>query len=299
MDKKKISIILGVLLAIFAVIGARSYIATLERQYIREEKKAFVLVATQHIPAGTIIDETMVKFNSIPEKYKQPNVLSSQNLAVGKRAIADIYPEEQIMGSKLTITVKDTSLAMRTPPGKRAMTITIDPLLAVGGKIRPGDYVDLVGIFPYNSLVDGKNIVELVSVTLFQNILILSIEGAGSMAPVARGQTPTPGSTNLIVTLALAPKEIALLTYALDQGRLRLVLRPPLETVIEPVPPVEQNAMWQYVFSNLGQEFMDNTQKETPPPRGPQQQEKKAEPPPPPSVEIYRGTDKSNMVLNR
>ncbi len=297
MDKKKISVILGVLLAVFAVIGARTYIASLEKRYVREEKKGFVLVASTQIPAGTIIDEAMVKFESIPMKYIQPKALNSQSLAVGKRVIADIYPGEQVLASKLTITVKDTSLAMRTPQGKRAMAITIDPLSAVGGKVRPGDYVDVVGIFPYNAQIDGKTVTELVSVTLFQNILILGIEGVASMAPPQRGQQPAQPSTNLIVTLALTPKEIALLTYALDQGRLRLVLRPPLETVIEPVPPVEANAMWQYVFSNLGEEFM--TAKEAPQPqRRPQTQEKKAEPPPP-TVEIYRGTEKSNMLLNR
>ncbi len=298
MDKKKISVILGVLLAVFAVVGARTYISSLEKKYVREEKKGFVLVATTQIPSGTIIDETMVKFESIPEKYIQPRALNSQSLAVGKRAIADIYPSEQILASKLTITVKDTSLAMRTPQGKRAMTITIDPLAAVGGKVRPGDYVDVVGIFPYNAQIDGKTVTELVSVTLFQNILILGIEGASSMVPLRRGEQPAQTSSNLIITLALTPKEIALLTYAMDQGRLRLVLRPPLETVIEPVPPVEANAMWQYVFSNLGEEFM--TAKEAPAPSRRQQpeQEKKA-PPPPATVEIYRGTEKSNMILNK
>ncbi len=297
MDKKKISIILGVLLAVFAVIGARTYIASLEKKYVKEEKRGFVLVASAQIPAGTIIDETMVKFESIPVKYIQPRALNSQSLAMGKRAIADIYPGEQVMASKLTITVKDTSLAMRTPQGKRAMTIAIDPLSAVGGKIRPGDYVDVVGIFPYNAQIDGKTVTELVSVTLFQNILILGIEGAASLIPQRRGQQPAQVSTNLIITLALTPREIALLTYALDQGRLRLVLRPPLETIIEPVPPVEANAMWQYVFSNLGEEFMI-TQDVPQPTRRQQTQEKKA-PPPPRTVEIYRGTEKSHMILNK
>jgi Flp pilus assembly protein CpaB len=46
-------------------------------------------------------------------------------LAVGKRAIADIFPGEQIMSTKLTLLVKDTSLAMRTPQGKRAITLTV------------------------------------------------------------------------------------------------------------------------------------------------------------------------------
>ncbi|MGE5279973.1 MAG: Flp pilus assembly protein CpaB [Deltaproteobacteria bacterium] len=299
MDKKKISVILGVLLAVFAVIGARTYIASLEKKYVREEKKAYVFIATVQIPAGTVIDETMIKPVAIPEKYVQPTAVDSQSMITGKRAVATIYPNEQIMASKLTITVKNTTLAMRTPQGKRAMTITINPLDAVGAQIRPGDYVDVVGIFPYNAQVDGKTVTEPVSVTLFQNILVLSMEGgAGVAAPPRRGEQPAPAPSTLIITLALSPKEAAMLTYALSQGSLRLILRPPLETVIEPVPPVEANAMWQYVFSNLREEFM-SSQQETPQPARRREPEKRPEPPPSPTVEIYRGTEKSNMVLTK
>jgi pilus assembly protein CpaB len=290
-DKKKLSIIIALVLALTGVFLLRNYISQQERRFVREEKKAYVLVATTNINAGATIDETMVKFEAIPEQYVQPKAISSQSLVIGKRATADIFPGEQIMSTKLTLAVKDTSLAMRTPQGKRAMTLTIPILSAVGGKIRPGDYVDVIGLFPYNAQVDGKMMTELVSVTLFQNVLILGIEGN---APPERGR-PAPASTDLVVTFALTPREIALLSYAQDQGKLRLVLRPPLETAVEPVPPVEVNTMWQYVFSNLGQEFLANRDEKVPVVG---QQEKKPEPPPPPpTVEVYRGSEKSNMAI--
>ncbi|HAJ57682.1 MAG TPA: Flp pilus assembly protein CpaB [Candidatus Omnitrophica bacterium] len=293
MDKKKLSIILAVVLALMGVVMVRNYISQTEKKFVKEEKKAYVLIATTSIPLGTTIDETMVKFDAIPERYVQPKAISSQSLVIGKRAMADILPGEQIMSTKLTITVKDQSLAMRTPQGKRAMTFVIPYLSAVGGKVRPGDYVDLVGTFPYNAQVDGKTITELVSVTLFQNVLVLGMEGG---APPERGK-PAPAVTDLVVTLALSPREVSLLTYAMDQGKLKLVLRPPLETAVEPVAPVEVNTMWQYVFSNLGQEFL--SPKDEKPPIVRQQTEKKETPPVqlPPTLEVYRGTEKSSMVI--
>lgn len=290
MDKRKLSIILAVVLALMGTVMVRNYISQTEKKFVREEKKAYVLVAKTSIPAGTTIDETMFQFEAVPEKYVQPKAINSQSLVVGKRAIVDILPGEQIMSTKLTIAVKDTSLAMRTPQGKRAMTITIPILSAVGGKVRAGDYVDVVGTFPYNAQVDGKTVTELVSVTLFQNVLVLGIEGG---APPERGK-PAPAPTDLVVTLALSPREISLLTYAMDQGRLKLVLRPPLETAIEPVPPVEVNALWQYVFSNLGQEFVSPKEDK---PQIIRQEKKQEAPPPPPTLEVYRGTEKSSMVI--
>lgn len=293
-DKRKLSIILAVVLALVAVVMVRNYISQTEKKYIKEEKKAYVLVATQPIAAGATIDESMMKMEAIPEKYVQPNAINSPSLAAGRRAAAAIAPGEQVMTTKLTLAVKDTSLAMRTPQGKRAITITVPFLSAVGGKIRPGDYVDVIGTFPYNAQIDGRTVTEMVSVTLFQNILVLGVEGGMSVS-VPRGQA-APAPTDLIIVLALSPREAALLSFALEQkASLRMILRPPLETAIEPVPPVEVNALWQYVFSNLGQEFMA-TKEESP---SMKPQEKKQEPPAPPTVEIYRGTEKSNMIMNK
>jgi len=292
-DKRKISVILAAVLALVAVVMVRNYISQTEKKYIREEKKAYVLVATQPIPAGGTIEESMLKMEAVPERYVQPNAISSPTLAAGKRTLASIAVGEQIMTTKLTLAVKDTSLAMRTPQGKRAITITIPPLSAVGGKIRPGDYVDVIGTFPYNSQVDGRTVTEMVSVTLFQNVLVLGMDVGGG-GPAERGK-PAPAPTDLVIMLALTPRETALLSFSLEQrAHLRLVLRPPLETSIEPVPPVEVNALWQYVFSNLGQEFMQTKDENVMKP-----QEKKQEPAPAPTVEIYRGTEKSSMILNK
>jgi len=160
-DKRKISIILALALALVAVVMLRNWINQTEKKYVKEEKKAYVLEASTNIPAGTTIDGTMIRFDTIPEKYVQPKAVNSEALIIGKRAIADIFAGEQIMSSKLTITVKDTSVAMRTPQGKRAITITISALSAVAGKVKMGDYVDIIGTFPYNAQVNGKTVTEI------------------------------------------------------------------------------------------------------------------------------------------
>lgn len=292
MDKRKISIILAAVLALIAVVMVRNYISQTEKKYIKEEKKAYVVLATQPIALGSVIDESMLRIEAVPEKYVQPNAISSPSLAAGKRALAPIATDEQIMTTKLTLAAsKDMSLAMSTPPGKRAITITIPPLAAVAGKIRPRDYVDVIGTFPYNAQVDGRTVTEMVSVTLFQNVLVLSVEGGAGMAE--RGK-PAPAPSDLVIMLALSPREAALLSFALEQkASLRLVLRPTLETAVEPVPPVEVNALWQYVFSNLGQEFIKDNEPAVKP------QDKKQEPPAPPTLEVYRGTERSNMPINK
>ncbi|MFH0876826.1 MAG: Flp pilus assembly protein CpaB [Candidatus Omnitrophota bacterium] len=288
MDKKKLSIILAFVLASMAVVMIRNYIGQQEKRFIKQEKTGYVLVATTNINAGIVIDESMVKFATVPEQYIQPKAVNSVSLVVGKRAAADIFPGEQIMSTKLTIAMRSTSLAMSMPQGKRATSIVVPLLSAVGGKIRPNDYVDVVGIFPYAAQIDGRAVNEKVSVTLFQNIQVLDVSGN---APPQRGQ-PAPAPTDLVVTLALTPREIGLMTYAQEQGNLKLVLRPALETTTEPVPPVEVNTLWQYVFSNLGTEFMQTRDQ----PKVLQQRQE-PEPPPQPTMEVFRGTQKTKMLV--
>ena len=48
-------------------------------------------------------------------------------------------------GGQAAPSAPKSSLAFRTPPGKRAYTVMIDSLSAVGGNINPGDFVDIVG----------------------------------------------------------------------------------------------------------------------------------------------------------
>jgi pilus assembly protein CpaB len=228
----------------------------------------------------------MVRPISFPVKYIQPGSLNNPNIVVGKIAATDIMAEEQILQTKLTsIRKSEDSLAVRLPQGKRAFTIQIEPLMAVGGDIKTGDYIDIIGSFPYTQNIDGKAVTENVSVTLFQKILVMGIRGTES---------------SLIFTLALTPQESAILSYAMNQpaGKLRFILRQPLDTAIESVPPIEANALWQYILSTLGQQLIqaqeqqEGTPSETRPPSPPPPRERQ-------TLEIYKGTQKSEMELGR
>ncbi|NLE64560.1 MAG: hypothetical protein GX606_01445, partial [Elusimicrobia bacterium] len=73
--------------------------------------------------------------------------------------------------------VKKPSLALKTPKGKRAVTVLIDSLGAVGGLLNPGDAVDVIAHLdvpvPRKAKKDtGK---ETITAMLFQNLLILAV----------------------------------------------------------------------------------------------------------------------------
>ena len=82
----------------------------------------------------------------------------------------------------------------------------------------------------------------------------------------------------------------------MSQGALRFVLRQPLDTAIESVPPIEATALWQYILSTLGQHLLQAQKKQEvvqPQPPKPQPVERA------PTLEIYRGSKKEEMKLRR
>ena len=81
---------------------------------------------------------------------------------------------------KTTAPVSKSSLALRTPAGKRAYVVRIDALSAVGGLINPGDFVDIIAHLDMPDPETRKK--EVLSTMVFQNIQILAV-GTNLQAP--------------------------------------------------------------------------------------------------------------------
>jgi len=132
--------------------------------------------------------------------------------------------------------VQKTAFSLRTPPGKRAITMNINSLSAVGGLVNPGDYVDIIAHLNLpeerlgrkaKSKAKGKE--KLISV-LFQNIQVLAVgtnyDPVGTIPPYETQKN----LKTLNVTFAVSPEEAGLLTFVQANGSLQLTLRSPAET---------------------------------------------------------------------
>lgn len=153
--------------------------------------------------------------------------------------------------------VQQTVFSLRTPPGKRAITMEIDSLAAVGGLVHPGDYVDIIARLQMPEDVDplNKNKEEVISV-LFQNIQVLAVgtnyDPVGTVPPYAAQQT----AKTLHVTFAVSPEEASLLSFAQDNGDLQLSLRSPAETQDRLLQQVASwDALSEFVLERQGTEL--------------------------------------------
>ncbi|MFO8052490.1 MAG: Flp pilus assembly protein CpaB [Candidatus Omnitrophota bacterium] len=257
MDKKKlINLGIGVVLALIAIFIINARLQEREemiQRLVQEGNVAQVLVASRDIQKGETIKENMLGFVKVRSEKVKSNALQSPESALGKVAKVDILKKQEILSNMVKLPEGSRSLSEKTPPGKKAYTISIDKISAVGGNIRAGDRVDVIGIMQLPQ-TQGQTVM-----TLFEGAKVLQAGGGGRDLES--------------ITLALSSEEIRVLTFSLQNGKVKLVLRSPRdEAEGGAFQPFTYQTFMQKIYNAMGVQ----------PQEGPVQQEE-------PDVEIYRG----------
>ena len=301
--RKKLPLIIGIVMALIAAYLIKVYTEQQRQVIIEGAKKKMeqiqadqvpVMVATKDLAKGSTIGKDSVGVIIVPAQHVQPQAASSVDRIAGMVTLVPISKGEQIILNKL-MSVKEAvgggSLAMSTPIGKRAITIAVDSISAVGGMIRPGDYVDVVAMVTVPvTTPEGKQASQAAVVPLFQNTLVLAVgqetaalpqAGEGRSKKEARSESPA-------ITLALSPQEANLLAFVQEQGKIRLSLRSPSDAKIEPVQPSSWDSLFQYLVPHEPGEQPKVKQEKKP-----------VEPEPGTYVEIYRGLNKEKIPLSK
>ena len=303
MPRRTLLIVLALILASLAIFLTGVYLNQ-QRQVVQVQAKeeilraqamqSQVLVAKDDIAKGAAIEAEMLESKTVPKEYLQPQSVGYTDRIVGMVTLAPISKGEQITLTKLASSRKASasSLAMATPVGKRAISIPVDNISSLMGMIRPGDYVDVIGTVPVPAqTADGKQVMQMAVVPLFQNVLVLAVGrdlGALTSAEGQRYQQDT-GSTVPMITLALSPQEASLIAFIQEQGKVRLVLRSPADSRIEPVQPASWETLFQYLMPRMPQQEERATKQES---SESQVQFRPRE------IEIYRGLKRETIPVS-
>ncbi|MFZ2602611.1 MAG: Flp pilus assembly protein CpaB [Candidatus Omnitrophota bacterium] len=296
LQKQQIYLISGVVLALAALFMIKVYLD--KQRYLAEvsasEKfkkiqasQISVLVAKDDIVKGKIVEPDNFTAKIIPNQFVQPGAVTSLDRISGMISITNISKGEQITLNKFAYAKETGGLSEVTPMGKRAITISVDNISSLAGMIKAGDHVDVIALIP-NSVAgaDGKVVTQLITLPIFQNVLVLAIgqqtSPASSKTDLRFRSIEAKQETNPLITLALIPQEASLIAFVQEQGKIRLTMRSPTDTKIEPVVAANWESLFQYVFP----ERIAKPQKE--------EQHKPGD-----YVEIYRGLNKEKVLLTK
>jgi len=283
--RNRLPLIIGVVLGLLTIGLVRIYIqqreVQLKRQLLKGQEPVPVLIAKGDIPANTMVRDNMVELQNRPALAIQPHAVMDPGAAIGQVTLAPIYAGEQVSDSKLARPDTAGALSMKTPPGKRAVTINVDSISGVGGLIKPGDYVDIMGTFALPNPTGEK---ATVTVTLLQRVEVLAVGQKFSTSEEGEGQAAGP-SDNL--TMALTPQEAQLLLFArAAQAQLQLSLRARNDTAqVADLQPTTNDTLLGVI---LGPKLLEMA-KQAPPAAQAKKPEKK--------VEVFRGLQREVVAL--
>lgn len=154
---------------------------------------------------------------------------------------------------------RKNSLALRTPAGKRAITVKMNSLGAVGGLVNPGDFVDVIAHLSLPPVMKkGRETKATVTTMLFQGLQILAIDTNLDDAGLYEDQQRQDA---LKITFAVDPQEAGLLAFAEQNGSLELALRAPTEKGRQMLSTATWSALSDYILENNGADIEVNADK--------------------------------------
>jgi pilus assembly protein CpaB len=253
--RSKAALGLSIVLGILAVAVMWVYVKSQETTLLEQSAMKDVLVATTDILQNTVLDEALVQQIQVPTKYLQPKALTDPAAARGRVVTVPIAKGSQILGTYLA-DVGETSLSYEVPRGRRAITVAVSDITGVGGLVRPGNFVDILGTFEYGKPVGYQNgrvqyaEERTETLTMMQNVQVVAVEreharerpaprrqtealtmgqqeAAAEAQTQARDQARTRDTRN--VTVIVAPQQVQELVLAQQIGTLTLALRSNLD----------------------------------------------------------------------
>ena len=233
--KNRRSILYSLVASVIALMFQCSYISKREEQLRGDYELVEVMVAKRDIPKDWKLDETMVTFKKIPKAFVQPKALHKIDEILGQISGSTIFQNEQLISTKL-LSIEDAGLAFKIPKGYRAFTVAVDEVNGVGGHVRPGNYVDVLGIFDFGDATKQ----DQRAVTLLQSVYVLAAgedlgqavpvnvsgrdDGLAAAAALEREGLVEPEAYRT-VTVMLSPDHAQKLLLAQEVGALTLTLR--------------------------------------------------------------------------
>ncbi len=182
-------------------------------------------VPLETIPANTDLTPQMFEQKTVASDKVPKDVITDSQQLTDHITLQELPEGEPVAVSAVVKRSISKALAYGIPENYRALTVAVDDVSGVANFIRPGDYIDLVGLF-----TDPSGELS-VAITVLQDTLVLAVNSA-TEAPDAKKESESSeasksrrGDKGRMVTLAVTPHEAQLLALSDFRGELRMALR--------------------------------------------------------------------------
>ncbi len=234
---------------VLAVAAGYYYLDLRERQLLRAyapqtSETAALVVPVENLLKGSILKQESLAIKQVPVDFIPSNALLAENWkqAIGRTLLAPLQRGRPITWSAIAGDAVDR-FSENVEIGKRAKTIKISKVNSIDGLLRPGDRIDIYGLFSSSDV--GQPAVENFS----DQVLLLVLEHAEVLA-AGREDANGRKYENFIdnnsadgfnmsfstVTLHVTEYQAAKIEIAQEAGELMAVLRNPEDTSKNKIP---------------------------------------------------------------
>lgn len=216
-------ILVSFFLAILASLSVFMYLKSL-KEPDKESKSTTVWVASETIPARTLIDKSMIKQMEVPVSSIFDDYIKDSSNIIGKYTKETISKNEGFIKDNL-INDDEEELSLKVDSKHRAISVSVTGDGGVAYLVKPGDFVDVVVYLGEKK--DGTETVrEDMAKMILQNIEILAVNSSLNREKSAEDKSSEKANNAFLVTLSVPTSDIEKLVLAENIGNIKLVLRP-------------------------------------------------------------------------
>ena len=178
-----------------------------------------VVLAAQDIPFGVKLETFHIETIDWPGGKVPTDSFGNIDDVLGRITKNSFYDGEVISAKRITEHLGGSTLSSLISPNSRAISIRVDDVVGVSGFVLPGNHVDILAtrISRVNGIPKAK------SRTILENIKVLAVDQEAST------DKEKPAIVKS-VTLELKPKQAETISEAMQEGKIQLTLRNPLDS---------------------------------------------------------------------
>ncbi|WP_312587704.1 Flp pilus assembly protein CpaB [Comamonas terrigena] len=179
-----------------------------------------MVVASKALPAGHLLQAEDVRLQ--PVAMLPPGAVALEASVLGRTLAQPAAEGDPVIASRLL-----GGIAAGLQPGERAVAIKVDESSAVGHKLAPGDWVDVLVVLRKDSQeVDATQARQLLA---RKRVLAYGSQMEGGAGKDGADEAARTGQPPRTAVLAVQAQEVNALLLAERQGQVLLALRNPLD----------------------------------------------------------------------
>lgn len=224
-----IAVVIGLVAALFGVL----YLNGQREKLIGSSEIVRVYVATEEIPANTLLESDMIAIREMPRSFVQPQAFLTSEVPDKSKVkgvtVVPIKENEQILRTKLYEGAPPPlSADLKSRQGLVAVGIDmVDLPQSLHGLVKPGDRVDVLASFQF-SKENNDDYTEIMP--MLQNIEVMAVNertlsNQKAWVPTKPGEEPRAETTAKTIVLAVNPEAAQQVILAQQLGNIWFVLR--------------------------------------------------------------------------